>query len=394
MPLTNDQQVAFEQIMESMKRRRNHVLKGYAGTGKTYLCEQILKQFRNPIIAAPTNKAVQVLSEATGYEGLTLAKMLGLRLYRGKLVQSGDVNLAAHDILIIDETSMVGSYYFKLIQKFVPSSVPILFVGDPAQLPPIGEDHSKTFDFPNVSQLTEIVRQAAGNPIIEYSKQLREGIFDPNKIPFDGDKIRRIDVKDFDQVLRLAIKGSKKGSIVAAWRNKTCDDVNYGSHDMEFGSDSTDFVEGEQIIFQEPLVAADHSIVMNNSDITTVRSCELGEVEDHSIKLGSATFRTWKIVTEEGYEFMTLHRDEKVRFKHRLDQYEDLGDQDRLWMMKEKVTEIKHTYAMTCHKLQGSTYKSVLITARDIMANRNKQEMTRCMYVAVTRAQNRIGFFI
>ena len=46
-------------------------------------------------------------------------------------------------------------------------------MGDPAQLPPVGEVASETFAIENRSHLTTIVRQAAGNPILAAAGIIR-----------------------------------------------------------------------------------------------------------------------------------------------------------------------------------------------------------------------------
>lgn len=393
MTLTTDQQKAYDEIMASLSDKSNprHVLKGYAGTGKTYLTEYVAKNFGNVVVAAPTNKAAKVIQDMTGFSASTLAKMLNLRLERGKLIQMGTPSFEGSDLIIIDECSMIGRRYFDLIHKFVPSSTPILFVGDPAQLPPIGEKHSKVFDLPNQSMLTDVVRQKGGNPIIGFSVQLRSRVFNMTDIPFDNDHIRKM---NGEQVIPLALKASKSNSVVAAWTNRTCQYVNFGAHKLAFGNDSMDFVPGEEIVFQEPLIDADKAILLNNSDITTVRSCKEGYMTDESLAFGKHRFKTWEIETKEGYVFSSVQEGDRARFKMLLEQYDTAGLDDRRWMLKEREVDVRHTYAMTCHKLQGSTYDNVLVACRDIVANRNKKEMTQCMYVAITRASNRLGMFV
>jgi superfamily I DNA/RNA helicase len=58
--------------------------------------------------------------------------------------------------------------------------------------------------------------------------------------------------------------------------------------------------------------------------------------------------------------------------------------------LKNFFTDIRHTYACTVHKSQGSTYKTVFIDVSDISKNNKLQEVARLMYVAVTRASDRV----
>jgi len=89
MTLTSDQQQAATEILDSVDKGENHVLMGFAGTGKTYLTQYLgnaLKD-KNCAFVAPTNKAVKVLEEnMPNHICTTIHKMLNLKLDKGKLL--------------------------------------------------------------------------------------------------------------------------------------------------------------------------------------------------------------------------------------------------------------------------------------------------------------------
>lgn len=155
---------------------------GWAGTGKTEVLKSILQdpRIRRHLTCTYTGKAALVLhrrgikSAATIHSSYyRLISGIGSRTMRWELNTNSSAKYA--DLLAFDECSMVDGSMGGDIESF---DKPILVVGDPFQLPPIkGEGYFVDAE-PN-SMLKEIHRQAEGNPIIKYSKMLREGLSIP-----------------------------------------------------------------------------------------------------------------------------------------------------------------------------------------------------------------------
>jgi ATP-dependent exoDNAse (exonuclease V) alpha subunit len=159
--LTEGQAIALDSVLKFLANRsdRTYALFGYAGVGKTFLTKLIIehchKKDLKVVLAAPTNKAAKVLSQTTGEEAITIAKMLGLRpkidQTTGKEIYTRDpdaktINLENYDLVILDETSMIGSELMTLLsEQLTLFSAKFLFLGDPAQLPPVGEEKSPVF---------------------------------------------------------------------------------------------------------------------------------------------------------------------------------------------------------------------------------------------------------
>jgi ATP-dependent exoDNAse (exonuclease V) alpha subunit len=61
--------------------------------------------------------------------------------------------------------------------------------------------------------------------------------------------------------------------------------------------------------------------------------------------------------------------------------------------VKEKVADLRPTYACTVHKSQGSTYDNVFIDLYSIGKNNKPNEVARLLYVAVTRASNNVYLY-
>ena len=125
-------------------------LEGYAGVGKSTVVAELLQHlpsYMKIAIAAPTHKAVGVLQAKIGdsiahqVKFVTLHSLLGLRLIEHKdgstsCRKEGQSSVNQFDLVIVDEASMVGRDLFASLVREQHSGRTI-FVGDPAQLPPV-----------------------------------------------------------------------------------------------------------------------------------------------------------------------------------------------------------------------------------------------------------------
>lgn len=93
------------------------------------------------------------------------------RLKKPAFVLNPDADVRYADLVVIDECSMVGE---RIGEDLLSFEVPILVLGDPAQLPPVRGGGYFTAQEPDI-MLTEIHRQAEGNPIIDLATKVRKG---------------------------------------------------------------------------------------------------------------------------------------------------------------------------------------------------------------------------
>lgn len=154
-------------------------LKGYAGTGKTFTTNHFIQALNllksQVLVAAPTNKAVKVISNMTGMKGKTIHSILGLQPNMDlstftpltmKFVRKNDGDMN-YKLIIIDEASMINkSLYAELKARAEDAGIKILFTGDPLQLLPVKETKiSSVFTDPVYqASLNNIVRQGKDNP--------------------------------------------------------------------------------------------------------------------------------------------------------------------------------------------------------------------------------------
>ena len=157
-----------------------YTITGAAGTGKTYILNYLIKNImrgKRIAVTAPTHKAVRVIEVMTGQKGRTIHALHGLRpntsletfnIDNVKYESLGTIHMKNFDVVIVDECSQVNAGIFKLNElRARQYNVRIIYVGDKYQLPPVGEVISLTFNQSHVFQLTDIVRQEEGNPLLE-----------------------------------------------------------------------------------------------------------------------------------------------------------------------------------------------------------------------------------
>lgn len=113
------------------------VLTGGPGTGKTTVINTISAQLRTPdagplLMAAPTAKAAQRITEATGLPAQTLHTLLEYSPSDG-FRRNSDRPLEASTV-IVDEASMVDARMFLAILQALPARCRLILVGDPQQL--------------------------------------------------------------------------------------------------------------------------------------------------------------------------------------------------------------------------------------------------------------------
>src|SRR6202035_5203735 len=149
---------------------------GYAGTGKTTLARQVAEGADGKVLfAAFTGKAALVMRSKGCFGATTIHSLI----YKPQESATATPSFELWDeapaskaaLIVIDECSMVDA---ELGRDLLSFGVPLLVLGDPAQLPPIQGGGFFTEADPDV-MLTEVHRQAKDNPIIRLSMDIRAG---------------------------------------------------------------------------------------------------------------------------------------------------------------------------------------------------------------------------
>jgi exodeoxyribonuclease V alpha subunit len=150
---------------------------GLGGTGKTTVTKAMVQILNTYHFAqcALSGKASQRMFEVTGYEGFTIHRLLGYEL--GQFAYN-KYNQLPYDIIILDETSMLGGELFLDLIEAIPTGSKLIILGDSGQLSSIGacnvfHDLLTNGTIPCV-KLTKIHRQAQKSAIITESINVRK----------------------------------------------------------------------------------------------------------------------------------------------------------------------------------------------------------------------------
>src|SRR5215475_887427 len=149
---------------------------GYAGTGKTTLARHVAGGLDGKVLyAAFTGKAAQVMRNKGCMGASTIHSLIYKALESDEETPSfelwDDAPASKAKLIVIDECSMVDAELGRDLMSF---GVPVLVLGDPAQLPPIQGGGFFTENEPD-AMLTEVHRQAQNDPIVRMSMDVREG---------------------------------------------------------------------------------------------------------------------------------------------------------------------------------------------------------------------------
>ena len=262
LTLTPHQQDAHDALFDFLFRPPGaFVLTGSAGTGKTTLlraiCESLEEEDLAPRLLAPTGRAARVLRRRTGFDARTAHSHLyvpePLKDRPGvRLVRKADLGRRI-DALIIDEASMVASRMpsdsqfltaFALLDDLVDEALRneahLVFVGDPCQLPPVGEEHSVALRpdllaeryglTTGAVQLEEVMRQMEGSDVLIAATALRDALSgrpapapDLPRLPH-GDRAVRHYLETIESEPRT--NGDVPRAVMLAYTNRTVFDLN------------------------------------------------------------------------------------------------------------------------------------------------------------------------
>lgn len=454
--LTPAQAAVAASIMEfgqGMTAAAIATLAGYAGVGKTTVVAHVVRMLAdagvNIVVLAPTHKALSVLSEKLGdaaVETATLQSALALKVKdmpdgQQETEDTGEPgSLKDFELAIVDEASMVSEGMFATA-LYKRGRCRILFVGDPAQLPPV--DQSKSVSpggereqirlspafgdqVPLHWKLTEVVRQAQENPIIRLATAARECIDQGQEFSLatmgaqlrDGDDaFLAMMPGGVLEVARLVADAISHGQDTRALAldNNTVQSVNAHVHAMVYPGRG-DYPAGTLVMAQDGFTGLDPATVgtlkrvkvpVRNSALLKVVSC--GE-ERHPDEPGRAAYRLlleadggsrlvcwvavdqrqWQAdISEHFAEYRRLKLREKMAAGHEARSLREAASASSQagWALKARFAPLRYAYAMTVHKSQGSTFDAVVLAWDSFGKSRDVQLRNRLAYVALTRTR-------
>ncbi len=409
--LTKDQENAKNLIAEWFVNTWNQVfvLSGYAGTGKTFLIDYVvrevlrLKAGEEAVFVSPTGKAAANLVKNGTIAG-TVHSLIYVRDgeeydvdENGEIIEVQALNFIKREkidekirLIIIDEASMINE---TILYDLLSFKVKCLFCGDGAQLPPVSGSCS-LLGTPDYT-LKEIVRQAADNPIIQVATMAREG----KRIPYGNyeDKVFVIGRNALTpkERKRLFLKADQ----IICGRNKTRNALNREIREYKgISSDELLPTEGEKLIctlndWEKPLDKEERFHLVNGI---------IGKARE--IKPSFDNLASMEFTADFMEEGVTVPFDtgifEKGEYSHLYGQraitltdgtvvhesnFELLR---KLRAVKEEpICRFEFAYAVTCHKAQGSEFDFVIVFDESWAFG---EERNRWLYTAITRAKEKL----
>jgi exodeoxyribonuclease-5 len=396
--LKGDQVAAWELILKFLAgNEKFFALRGYAGTGKSFLLKSLKKlPQHNFIFSATTNKAAAVLSSFIGEPAKTVYSVLGLRMEQDddKLVLTAGKrrqNLGDKPILIIDEAGMAPQEVVRLLVEAVNTTdLRVILVGDPAQLNPVGEVSSQAWRLPSPAcRITMKQPLRFDNDLLTVATGVRTAL---RKKSFDYDFVTSANVEVLrksswmESILSIRDWDANK---VACWRNKTVNKINEAVREGLGYEDR--FVPGENILMAAPLVSDDTILAHTDEEF------KVASVGERRFSLPEGELDAW-VLTLVDKDFPIFVPQSGAAFQEALSKRASLASKQvgkrrkelwsHFWDLKNLMQDVRYGYAMTTHRLQGTTVNNVYVDRQDILANPNPKEGYRCLYVATTRASN------
>jgi len=403
--LTNEQQSALEAFFTFLADPKEvaFVLAGYSGTGKSTLVKTIIDQMPvrqkvmelldptykglDAVFTATTNKAAENLAFITGQSVVTIHSFLGLRVSRNyetgitELKPSYKKSMPEHHLVFVDEASSMDSalleHTFALTRN-----CKIVFIGDPAQLLGVKASTAPVFNagFPT-AVLTQVVRQAEGNPIIDLATKFRHTVNTGEFFSFkpDGIVIKHVQRQEFET--RLVEEFDRpdwnfRDSKVMGYTNACVTKYNQAINNLLKGTPHLRV--GDYAICNSFVKIDKHSIKTDQTVLITRIDPEFAPnfVPGNNVTLDY-------LITA----FLPKSRQDK---QNRLKQAKAEKNYQLVEIIESEWIDLRPAFASTIDKAQGSTYDKVFIDLDDIRSCNSGDRIARMMYVGVSRARHQV----
>lgn len=400
--LTRDQNAALDAfslfLMDPVETV--FVLSGYSGCGKSTLVKTLLERLPdfmrtarliNPTqvqyevaLTATTNKAAETLGQITGYETGTIHSFLGLRVQTDFKTNTTTLLCKSAEqkegyLLFIDEASYIDAQLMGWIFKKT-KNCKVVFVGDPAQLTPIKSTGTPVFEanFTGAA-LTQVVRQAEGNPIVELSTKFRNTVNSGEFFNFtpDGHHIRYMEKSDFEQAIEQEFARPDwryQDSKILAWTNKCVIGYNQFVRNKVLGDPH--FAVGDYAVCNSFILVGRQTLKTDQ----LVQISHIGEDTERNGVMGNVF-----TLDDTVQVFMPKSLEKK---NLAIKQARAAGNLGRVADIETTWVDLRAAYACTINKAQGSTYNKVFIDLDDIRRCNSGDQIARMLYVAVSRARN------
>ena len=367
----NDDQIRA--ILDALNNNVS-IISGGPGTGKTTIINAIVKLYieehrlsnieiiENIALLAPTGRASKRMSVSTNLPAQTIHRYLKWNKDTNEFTVN-EKNKNFQKLIIVDETSMIDNNLFAALLKGIREDVKLILVGDIFQLPSVGAGNILndliSSDLFTYIPLNLIYRQSE-NSYIPYlakdikNKELTESFLE-KKDDYNFIECSKENIKTM--IEKIIIKGKDKGLteenlqiLAPMYKGENgIDNLNIRLQNIFNPGDYPSIKYGEYLYKENDKVLQ----LVNDTD-NNVFNGDIGFIK-------------------------SIYRDKKNGERISID-----FDGNLVVYEKKDLKNIKHAYAITIHKSQGSEFDHVIMP---ITLNYGPMLYNKLIYTAVSRAK-------
>jgi exodeoxyribonuclease-5 len=427
----------------STERTGIFILKGFAGTGKTTVVStlvHVLRKYKiNSVLLAPTGRAAKVLASYSKQQAFTIHKYIYYigRSADGSMKITLGKNKLKDAVFFVDEASMIpdtsvndsrfsvtGSLLQDLI-TFVDDGIncKLIFIGDTAQLPPVGIDVSPALDVEYMGknfffkihhyELKDVVRQANKSGILSNANHVRRLIAKPrfdhilnttayaDTFQINGNMLSEQLENSYDKVgMEETVIITRSNKRARLFNQEVRKRILYKEDDIEAGdllmvvknnyywlaNNENGFIANGDIIEIQSITNREEMYGFHFADVN-IRFIDADEESVLEVKILLDTLLS---------DSASMSKEEnRIFYEEVMKDYEDIPSKARRFRELKKnpyfnALQVKYAYALTCHKTQGGQWKHVFVDQGYLFDDMLNKEYLRWLYTAFTRARRKL----
>lgn len=424
----------FSHFISSESKKNCFVLRGYAGTGKTSLIQAITTTFNQSkkklMLMAPTGRAAKVMTKYSGKTAFTVHRIIYSSTDQDQFsFFTLNKNTAKNTLYIVDEASMIGTNINNFGDRdlladlinfvYEGENCKLLFIGDVAQLPPVGSGLSpaliplylkNNFNLKiDGVELKTVQRQLEDSLILQNATELRNNLENENfEIELDVQEDSNFEVANSyelqDQIESDFSQYGIDETVILTKSNKRAFQYNQEIRHRIY--DRTEIIEPGDLVM---CVKNNYFFLPKNSPMGFIANGDILEVSrilgfeftyghhfadvilsfsDHP----DVEFNAKILLTTLDSNSPSLPQQELKQIENGVKFDPNLSKSDKYPKVNPHLNalQIKFAYAVTCHKAQGGQWKSVYIDGGfnppDTEIN---TDLMRWWYTAITRSSEK-----
>ena len=357
---------------------RISIITGGPGTGKTTIINSIVKLYvrihnlnykeviNDIALLAPTGRAAKKMSDSTGLPAMTIHRYLKWNKEKNEF-QINEYNKNYHKLIIVDETSMIDTYLFASLLKGIGHNLTLVLVGDSNQLPSVGPglilNDLIDSDMFTHTTLEQIYRQSDNSYIPILAKEIKEHDLSSEftKQTDDYNFLHASGLTIKEMIRKICVMSKEKGLteeeiqvLAPMYRGENgIDNLNVLLQDI-FNPKSKDRKETKvgDITYR----VGDKVLQLVNDPDNNIFNGDIGYISSIGTIMGS-----------KNKDVFTIN-----------------FDGNEIQYTREDLINIKHAYAITIHKSQGSEFAHVIMPVSKAYY---KMLYNKLIYTGVSRAK-------